>query len=225
MTTFTHCPQRPARATRSSSRRPGVRGVREIAVLAVLWVFSSLSRLVAADDLVSARHRAADILHVERWAHLDIEAWLNHALAQTDAIAVPMSFWYATLHYLVTPATLAFVYFRHRADYARARNAIVIGSAIGLACYLLLPTAPPRLMPGSHYLDALSRTASFGWWGGDASAPAGVVPAWATSPTSWPRCRRCTSAGRSGWRGRSGVTPTSPAAPWPSPTSPAPRWS
>jgi hypothetical protein len=174
MTTFTHYFQRPARTTRSSSRWPGVRGVREIAVLAVLWVFYSLSRLVAADDLVSARHRAADILHVERWAHLDIEAWLNHALAQTDAIAVPMSFWYATLHYLVTPATLAFVYFRHRADYARARNAIVIGSAIGLACYLLLPTAPPRLMPGSHYLDALSRTASFGWWGGDASAPAGL---------------------------------------------------
>ena len=174
MSTFTHCPQRPARTTSTSSRRPGVRGLREIAVLAVLWVFYSLSRLVAADDLASARGRAADILHVEQLAHLDIESWLNHALAPIDAIAVPMSFWYATLHYLVTPAVLAFVYFRHRADYPRARNAIVLGSAIGLACYLVLPTAPPRLMPGSHYLDALARTASFGWWGGDASAPAGL---------------------------------------------------
>ena len=137
-------------------------------MLAVLWVFYSLSRLVAADDLASARGRAADILHVEQLAHLDIESWLNHALAPIDAIAVPMSFWYATLHYLVTPAVLAFVYFRHRVDYARARNAIVLGSAIGLACYLVLPTAPPRLMPGSHYLDALARTASFGWWGGGA---------------------------------------------------------
>jgi hypothetical protein len=95
-------------------------------------------------------------------------------LAPVTEIAVPMSFWYATLHYLITPSVLAFVYFRHRSDYARARNAIVIGSAIGLVCYLLLPTAPPRLMPGSGYLDALSRTASFGWWGGDASAPAGL---------------------------------------------------
>ena len=174
MSTFTHCPQRPARTTSTSSRGSGVRGLREIAVLAVLWVFYSLSRLVAADDLTSARGRAADILHVEQIAHLDIESWLNHALAPIDAIAVPMSFWYATLHYLVTPAVLAFVYFRHRADYPRARNAIVLGSAIGLACYLVLPTAPPRLMPGSHYLDALARTASFGWWGGDASAPAGL---------------------------------------------------
>ena len=174
MSTFTHCPQRPARTTSTSSRGSGVRGLREIAVLAVLWVFYSLSRLVAADDLASARDRAAEILDIERFAHLDIESWLNHALAPIDAIAVPMSFWYATLHYLVTPAVLAFVYFRHRVDYPRARNAIVLGSAIGLACYLVLPTAPPRLMPGSHYLDALARTASFGWWGGDASAPAGL---------------------------------------------------
>jgi hypothetical protein len=174
MSTLTQCRQRPTRTTSSSSRGWGVRGLREIAVLAVLWVFYSLSRLVAADDLVSARGRAAEILHVEQLAHLDIESWLNHALAPIDAIAVPMSFWYATLHYLVTPAVLAFVYFRHRVDYPRARNAIVFGSAIGLACYLVLPTAPPRLMPGSHYLDALARTASFGWWGGDASAPAGL---------------------------------------------------
>ena len=180
MSTFTHCPQRPARTTSSSSREPGVRrlrgirGVREIAVLAVLWVFYSLSRLVAADDLASARHRAADILHVERWVHLDIEAWLNHALAPIDAIAVPMSFWYATLHYLVTPAVLAFVYFRHRVDYARARNAIVIGSAIGLACYVLWPTAPPRLMAGGTYLDTLVRTSDVGWWSGQTSLPNGL---------------------------------------------------
>ncbi|MCW2839027.1 MAG: hypothetical protein JWR55_510 [Aeromicrobium sp.] len=193
MSTITGRQHQPARpATVSPRRGPGVRaqaghlggavlrrlriarGIHEIALLATLWVFYSLSRLVAANDLVPARGRATDVLHLEKLAHLDIEAWLNHALAPVTEIAVPMSFWYATLHYLITPSVLAFVYFRHRSDYARARNAIVIGSAIGLVCYLLLPTAPPRLMPGSGYLDALSRTASFGWWGGDASAPAGL---------------------------------------------------
>ncbi|MET1133545.1 MAG: phosphatase PAP2 family protein [Aeromicrobium sp.] len=192
MSTLTGRQHHPARTATTSPRGPGVRvqavrlgtavfrrlrtarGIQEIALLATLWIFYTFSRLVAADDLVSARGRAADVLDIERFAHLDIEAWLNHALAPVNAIAVPMSFWYASLHYLVTPAVLAFVYFRHRVDYSRVRNAIVIGSAIGLACYLLMPTAPPRLMPGSGYLDALSRTASFGWWGGDASAPAAL---------------------------------------------------
>lgn len=192
MSTLTGDRQNPTRATISSSRGSrtsgspgsagavitrrllGARGLQEIALLASLWIFYSLTRLVAADDLVAARGRAADLLHVERFVHLDVESWLNNALAPVNQIAVPMSFWYATLHYLVTPAVLAFIYFRHRVEYSRVRNAIVIGSAIGLAGYLAFPTAPPRLMPGSGYLDALARTASFGWWGADASAPAGL---------------------------------------------------
>lgn len=182
----------PARATTSSSRGPDARplalrvaasglrrlgtarGLQEIALLASLWIVYSLSRLVAADDLALARSRASDVLHIERYLNLDIEAWLNQALAPVTQIAVPMSFWYASLHYLVTPAVLAYLYFRHRPEYARARNAIVIGSAIGLVCYLLLPMAPPRLMADGGYLDVLAGTSSYGWWGGDASAPAGL---------------------------------------------------
>jgi hypothetical protein len=193
MSTLTGGDQRnAARTTISSSRGPrlpagvrrpaaavarrllGARGLQEIALLASLWIFYSVSRLVAANDLVAARGRAADVLHIERYVHLDIESWLNNTLTPVTQIAVPMSFWYASLHYLVTPAVLAFIYFRHRVEYTRVRNAIVIGSAIGLASYLAFPTAPPRLMPGTGYLDALARTASFGWWGGDASAPAGL---------------------------------------------------
>jgi len=83
-----------------------------------------------------------------------------------------MSFWYASLHYLVTPAVLAFIFWKHRSDYRRARNGLVIGSAIGLAAYVLIPTAPPRLMGG--YIDTLAQSASYGWWSGHASAPAGL---------------------------------------------------
>ncbi|MET0930837.1 MAG: phosphatase PAP2 family protein, partial [Aeromicrobium sp.] len=166
---------RPRRLAAAALRRlRSARGIQEIALLASLWIVYTFSRLVADDSIVSARRRATDVLHLERLMHLDIEAWLNNALTPITEIAVPMSFWYATLHYVVTPGVLAFLYFRHRGDYPRARNAIVIGSAIGLVSYMLLPTAPPRLMPGAGYLDALARTAGVGWWGGDASAPAGL---------------------------------------------------
>jgi hypothetical protein len=178
--------QRPARTATPSPHGPGAvvatslrwvrdaRGVREVALLAGLWIAYSASRLVADHDLAPARRRAAGILDVERYLHIDIESWLNHTLAPITQIAVPMSFWYASLHYIVTPLVLAYLFFWQRTDYPRARNALVIGSAIGLACYMLIPTAPPRLMPGGHYLDALAETAHFGWWTTHASAPAGL---------------------------------------------------
>lgn len=176
MSTLTRDRQKPARAATPPPRglAASARALREVALITALWIVYSLSRLVADDDLGRAREQAADILRLERFLHIDIESWLNHALTPLTQIAVPMSFWYAALHYVVTPLVLAYLFFRQRDDYSRARNAIVIGSAIGLVCYMLFPTAPPRLMPGGHYLDALAQTAHFGWWSEHASAPAGL---------------------------------------------------
>lgn len=176
MSTLTGDRQKSARPMPSTARgiATSIRGLREIALISALWIVYSLSRLVADDDLERARQTATSILELERFLHIDIEAWLNHAVTPIMSIAVPMSFWYAALHYVVTPIVLAYLFFRQRDDYSRARNAIVIGSAIGLVCYMLLPTAPPRLMPGGRYLDALAQTAQFGWWSEHASAPAGL---------------------------------------------------
>jgi hypothetical protein len=149
-------------------------GIREVLLLTALWFTYAFSRVAASDDLAAARDRAGDVLAVERWLHIDVESWLNHAVTPISQIAVPMSFWYASLHYLVTPAVLVFLFVRHRAEYPRARNAIVIGSAIGLACYVLWPAAPPRLMPSGAYLDTLVSTSDVGWWSGQTSLPGGL---------------------------------------------------
>jgi uncharacterized membrane protein len=150
------------------------RGVREIGLLAAAWFAYSASRLVADDNAAAAQDRARTILDVESWAHLDVESWLNHAVSPITWVGVSMSFWYALLHYVVTPAVLVFVFVKRRPDYSRARNALVIGSALGLLAYLLFPTAPPRLMPGTGYLDTLADFAQYGWWADHASAPAGL---------------------------------------------------
>lgn len=181
---LTMAPEAPPAFARSirgvKGRGPGVRsrwrlhpGAREIVVLAALWIGYSASRMFADNDLAVARERATGVLDIERFVHLDVEAWLNSALSAVPSIAVPMSFWYASLHYLVTPAVLVFIFWKHRSDYRRARNGLVIGSAIGLVAYVLIPTAPPRLM-GGGYIDTLAQSASYGWWSGHASAPAGL---------------------------------------------------
>src|SRR5947209_3039422 len=58
-------------------------------------------------------------------------------------------------------------------DYSPARWALVVSCVIALACYLLLPTAPPR-MTGGGYVDILSLHSDIGWWSTDASAPKGM---------------------------------------------------
>ena len=130
--------------------------------------------IYADDNVAAAQDRARVVLDVESWMHLDVESWLNHAVSPIAWIGVPMAFWYALLHYVVTPAVLVFVFVRRRTDYSRARNALVIGSALGLLVYLLIPTAPPRLISGGGYLDTLADYAQYGWWSDHASAPAGL---------------------------------------------------
>ena len=56
--------------------------------------------------------------------------------------------------------------------YLPGRRALVIATVLGLAMYLMMPTAPPRFVEG--YVDVLSLHAADGWWGTDAAAPRGL---------------------------------------------------
>jgi PAP2 superfamily protein len=144
----------------------------ELAVLGVLYLCYSGARLLADDDPVRAFANAHRLLHLETILHLDPEVWANHLLAGVPALALVASYWYSALHYLVTPAVLVWVYRRHPLGYRRVRNALVGATAAGLIGFVLLPMAPPRMLPG--YIDVLSSTSTHGWWGADASAPKGL---------------------------------------------------
>ncbi|MET0467560.1 MAG: phosphatase PAP2 family protein, partial [Aeromicrobium sp.] len=54
-----------------------------------------------------------------------------------------------------------------------ARRALVLASLIGLVFYLLMPTAPPRLVQGGYH-DILSMHSHIGWWSQNGSAPKGL---------------------------------------------------
>ncbi|MFI5495744.1 phosphatase PAP2 family protein [Actinoplanes sp. NPDC051859] len=149
------------------------RGLREIVLLLAAFAAYSGARMLADPDLGSARATADALLGLERLLHLDVEDTFNRVATGTPWAAAAMSFWYAALHYLVTPLVLVWLFLRHRDRYPTARNGLVIGSALGLICYVLLPTAPPRLMPAG-FVDTLASTADLGWWSSHASAPAGL---------------------------------------------------
>jgi len=150
----------------------GRRGVREIVLIGVLYVFYCITRTFAQDGLAPAQDRAGDLLTLERVLHLDWEHALNNWFVAHDWAGVGADYWYAAAHYVVTLWVLVWLYRKGAQHYAPARWALVVSCVLGLACYLLLPTAPPRLTGG--YIDVLSMHAADGWWSTDASAPKGM---------------------------------------------------
>lgn len=156
----------------SPSPRRLKRGVIELTLLSILYVGYSASRLLASNDFQAARGRAVEILNFEKAWRIAVETPLNDLFARDDLIGLFGSLWYATTHYIVTAVVLIWLYRRSATQYVTARRALVVATIIGLAFYLLVPTAPPRLIDGA-YIDILSQHAQAGWWGADASAPRG----------------------------------------------------
>ena len=163
---------RSTRASRARGHDLRPRAQVELALLVLLYVGYSVGRLLGHAGLPAATAHARDLLHIEALLHLNIERHANEVLDSVPLLALIGSYWYALLHYIVTPAVLLWAYRARPLHYRRVRNALVLGSAIGLVGFTLIPMAPPRMLPG--YVDTLATTAQHGWWGGDASAPRGL---------------------------------------------------
>ncbi|ANH37005.1 PAP2 superfamily protein [Nocardioides dokdonensis FR1436] len=146
--------------------------VREVGLLAVLYLGYTASRLLASDDAHSAREVAGWILEVQQGLGIAVEAELNGWTAAHVGVGVAASYWYSVTHYAVTGLVLLGIWLRRPDTYRTTRTVLVAATLTALACYLAVPVAPPRLMPG--YVDVLAQTAPWGWWGGSASAPRGL---------------------------------------------------
>lgn len=172
MALCTSLPQPTPRPARPVPRFGGRQALAELTLLVLLYAAYSAARMLGGADLPSAVSHARDLLRLEGMLGLDVELAANQALHAVPALALASSYWYAVLHYVVTPAVLLWAYRARPVAYPRVRNALVAASAIGLVGFTLLPMAPPRMLPS--YVDTLATTSANGWWGGDASAPEGL---------------------------------------------------
>lgn len=148
---------------------------RELLLLAFAYVAYLAVRFAVPDDMSLAQGRAMVVYEWELALNLAPELALNAAVSSLGVLAVFCSYAYATLHYVVTPAVLVWLYRRHPGHYRPARAVLVIGSAIAMVCYWLLPLAPPRLMPDLGFVDTMARWESYGWWDTAASVPGGLA--------------------------------------------------
>ncbi|MFD8804794.1 phosphatase PAP2 family protein [Streptomyces sp. NPDC059597] len=155
--------------------RPRLRWWTELPLILLVYGCYSAGRLLARGDVSSAVDHGLAILRIEQILHLDAEHPLNRLFTREPWLGVPADFWYASLHYLVTPAILVWLFRSHAVRYRAARTWLMTSTFIGLIGFTLLPTCPPRLLhPGHGFTDTMAYYSSYGWWGGEASAPRGM---------------------------------------------------
>jgi len=142
----------------------------EVLMLAVLYYAYTGSRSTADGSTAEAMRMGRDLLRFENFLHVDIELSLNRWLQRVPAVAVVCCYYYATLHFIVTPCLLVWTHRRNIRNYSQIRWTLVVTTLICLLGFFLFPTAPPRLLTGTSYTDTMAHFAGWGWWTGTASA-------------------------------------------------------
>ncbi|MFI7338362.1 phosphatase PAP2 family protein [Streptomyces sp. NPDC050085] len=147
----------------------------ELPLIILVYGAYSAGRLLARGDVAQAVDHGLSILRAEKAVHLNLEHPLNRLFTREPWLGVPADFWYASLHYVVTPAVLIWLFRRRAHLYRAARTWLMTSTMIGLIGFTLLPTCPPRLLSAGHgFVDTMAQYSSYGWWGGAASAPKGM---------------------------------------------------
>ncbi|MFD0269232.1 phosphatase PAP2 family protein [Streptomyces sp. NPDC127106] len=158
-----------------NNRQKPTRWWAELLLLGLLYGAYSGGRLLARGDVQLAVDHGLAILRAEDLLGISFERPLNRLFSHHGPLGIPADFVYASLHYLVTPAVLVWLYRRRPAHYRAARTWLIASTLLGLVGFSLLPTCPPRLLDAAHgFTDTMAQYSAYGWWGAEASAPRGL---------------------------------------------------
>jgi hypothetical protein len=130
-------------------------------VVWLCWIYDAINNLAPIRHGQAVAH-ARGIYHVERVLHLDPELALDHWLAGHHVLALWVSDYYDNAHFFVTFALIGWLWWRRPDLYRPLRNNLVLINVIGFVVFWLYPLAPPRLLPGSDFVDVVSLSHAFG---------------------------------------------------------------
>lgn len=169
---------------RPAGRRPKL--YREILLIALCYSAYSLVRNLVPTTHTAALRLGGRLLDLERFLHLDPELSLNHLFVHVRWLGVGADYYYSTLHFILTPALLAWLYVRHQDRYVFYRRLIFATTVLALVGFYLLPLAPPRMLPG--FVDTVLVWHTHGLYASGASPVGSVSNQYAAMPslhTGW----------------------------------------
>ncbi|HEY7707311.1 MAG TPA: phosphatase PAP2 family protein [Gaiellaceae bacterium] len=121
------------------------------------FVFAyQIARGVADRSDSAAFDNARGIIDFERRAtglwELSLQSWAE----SSRSLAVTMQWTYWLSQFAVVGVALLWVYLRRHGSFTRFRNVLMLANVIGLVGYVLIPTAPPRMLPEFGFSDTLA---------------------------------------------------------------------
>jgi len=119
-----------------------------------------VARGVADRNAADAFENGLKVIDIEQKANALFELSLQGLVESSSLLALATSWTYWLSQFTVLGFALLWVYLRRNEYFARFRNVVMLANVIGLAGYVLAPTAPPRMFPDFGFVDTLARFAS-----------------------------------------------------------------
>lgn len=139
------------------------RGVGHLGIQLLVWIafyFAyNITRGLADRNVVAAFENGEWIARTEARLGLLFEPSLQQTF-DTPLMTTLMSYTYWLSQFVIVGVALFWVYVRHHGHFAFLRNWLVVANLTGLVCYVLLPTAPPRMLPEWGFTDTLAVSGS-----------------------------------------------------------------
>ncbi|HSB39181.1 MAG TPA: phosphatase PAP2 family protein [Gaiellaceae bacterium] len=154
---------KPVCAPPEAGRRKGLlpRGRGDLVRQTLIWLgFGAayeIARGLADRGTPLALENARRILDAELALHGVVEPWLQRQVLAAGGLllhAVNYTYWLS--QFVVVGLVLLWIYLRRYPAFLRVRDTVIVTNTIALVGYVLLPTAPPRLLPGQGFVDTVA---------------------------------------------------------------------
>ncbi len=132
----------------------------QIAIWMGFYVAYQLVRGAADRSVTAAFEHGRQIIEFQYNTGSLIELSMQHVVEKSSLLIAATSYTYWLSQFAVVGLTLIYVYFRYHQRFADLRNWLIAANLIGLAGYVLLPTAPPRMFPEWGFADVLAEHAA-----------------------------------------------------------------
>ncbi len=151
-------------AVLSAGRRVLPRGYADFGLQLAIWfafyLAYQVTRGLADRDAARAFENGLKVIDVERRAGGFFELSLQGLLSSSELLIRLTAWTYWLSQFVVLGLALLWVYLRRTNSFLRFRNTVLVANLIGLAGYVALPTAPPRMFPDFGFVDTLAHFSS-----------------------------------------------------------------
>lgn len=173
---------------------------REAVVVGTGLLVYQASRLLGGHDVAAAHLNSGRLLEAQQALMIPSETSLQGLLLKFEELVVAANAYYAAAHLPVTGLALLWLLLGRAVQYRRARRALLLSTGAALVLYLLVPVAPPRMLPGFVDTAALHGPSVYGDAG--ASVWANQYAAFPSLHVGWALlvAIACTSASATRWR-------------------------